>query len=311
MSADQATAVVTYHRTQDAHAFQTFAERVGAMAQAALGFKVWQHSILTSPTLDWAIAVTFHDEPSLHAWLDQAGEGLDDTRHRHSRIDLITGGSPRTEGVLLVRDAVKAGRETDYLRAAEQLVRLEQTQPGYGGSSAFPSFEGVEGAEPWSRIVRFRTAAHLDSWLASPALESAAPEIHQHLREEAPVSVTTAFSTLRVSEDGRSLVTPTWKTYLMVLLVLYPTAILQGAFVDPLIRGAVPVPWVSALMSMMLNVALLVWLMMPFGARLLRRWMDPVDGAPPKITLLGVAAIVASFAVYLTVFLSVGFLSWG
>lgn len=306
-----ATAVLTYHRTEDPLAFQEFAERLGATAEGRPQFKVWQHSVLTSADLDWAIAITFYAESALHDWLDHIGDHMDEDLHRHSRLDLITGGAPRTEGVLLVREAVKPDREADYLLAAGRLVRLERSQPGYDGSSVFPAFEGKDGTEPWSRVVRFRTAKHLTAWLDSPMRHSTLPELEQHLSEDAPVSATTAFSTLRVSQDGETLVTPPWKTYMMVLLVLYPTAILQARFVDPVIRGLVPVPWVAALMSMMVNVALLVWVMMPLGSRLLRRWMDPVDGAGTKVTLLGIVAILVSFAVYLPVFLALGFLPVG
>lgn len=308
---DQATAVVTYHRTDDVEQFEEFAARLGATAESRPRFKVWQHSILSSPWLDWSIAVTFHDQDALHEWLDETAGRLSDDVHRHSRVGLITAGSPRTEGVLLLHEVVKPDREADYLAAAERFVQLERSQPGYEGSSVFPSFEGVDGTEPWSRIARFRTARHLNAWLDSPVRQEALPELEQHLRDGAPVSATTAFTTMRVSDDGETLVTPPWRTYMMVLLVLYPTAILQARFVDPVIRSLTPAPWVSALLSMMFNVALLVWLMMPLGSRLLRRWMDPVDGATPRVTLLGIAAIVASFAVYLTVFLAIGFLPTG
>ena len=308
MTNGQATAVLTYHRTESADAFSEFAERLNVDARAAPGFRSWQHSVLESPELDWSIALTFHDEAALHDWLDRAGERLDDGVHRHSRVDLITDGAPRTEGVLLVREAIKSGRDADYVAASERLVALERSMPGYEGASLFPAFEGIDGTEPWSHVVRFRTAKHLQACLDSPAFAQALPDLEQHVVDGAPVTATTAFSTLRVTDDGETLVTPTWKTYLMVLLVLYPTAVVQGALVDPLIRGVATVPWLAGLLSMLLNVALLVWLMMPLGARVLRKWMDPVDGAGARVTLLGVLGIAAAFAAYFAVFLAVGFL---
>ena len=72
MGDGRATVFVSFHRTGEAPAFAAFADRVGADAAAAAGFVGWQLSVLTSPLLEWAIAVTFRDEQTLHDYRTQA-----------------------------------------------------------------------------------------------------------------------------------------------------------------------------------------------------------------------------------------------
>ena len=50
-------------------------------------------------------------------------------------------------------------------RQITRLAPLERAQPGYEGSSVFPP-GGI--LSSWASVIRFRTEAQLDAWLASP-----------------------------------------------------------------------------------------------------------------------------------------------
>lgn len=305
MSDRRTTVFLSFHRIGETSGFAAFADRVGADAAAAPGFLGWQLSVLTSPLLEWAIAVTFRDEPHVHDWLDGARDLLTGSGYLRAGIEFIVDGSPRTPGVVVVKEAVASGREAAFVETAEQLARLERAQPGYEGSSVFPP-GGI--LSSWASVIRFRTEAQLDAWLASPELVGMLPQFQAHLSEDAKVTKATTFgSTLRVT-DGQAAVTPEWKTALAILLVLYPTVMLLARFVGPWLNTIAPQPWLATFLNLAISIALLTWALMPLAARLLGRWLDPVEGAGRRTSLLGTAGVCAGYVVLFVIFGTVGFL---
>lgn len=302
---DRTTVFLSFHRTGEASDFAAFADRVGADAAAVPGFLGWQLSVLTSPLLDWAIAVTFREESSVHDWLDGASGLLTGAGYLRSSIELIVDGSPRTPGVVVVKESVESGREAAFVETAERLAELERAQPGYEGSSVFPPGDIVNS---WASVVRFRTEGQLEAWLASPDLLGVLPELRAHLSEEAKVTTATTFgSTLRVT-DGQAAVTPEWKTALAILLVLYPVVMLLARFVGPSLATIAPQPWLATFINLAISIILLTWVLMPLAARLLGRWLDPVEGAGRRISLLGTAGVCLGYVVLFVIFGTVGFL---
>jgi antibiotic biosynthesis monooxygenase (ABM) superfamily enzyme len=305
MDDGRATVFMGFHRGKDAPSFAAFAELVGADAGRAAGFAGWQLSVLASPLLEWAVAVHFRDERSLHAWLDGAGDLLTGHGPRRASLELFVDDLPRTPGVLLVRDVAHAGHEDGFVESAETLARLERQHPGYEGSSVF---RPLGDDDVWSSVIRFRTEEHLAAWLASAERRRALPERQAHLRGESHVTTASSFgSTVRVT-DGQAAVTPSWKTAMMVLLVLYPEVMLLGRFLNPVLNSVFPQPWLATFVNMVVSITLLTWVLMPLAARLLRRWLDPVDGAGVRANLLGTATVCASYALLLAIFASVGVL---
>lgn len=305
MGDGRATVFVSFHRTGEAPAFAAFADRVGADAAAAAGFVGWQLSVLTSPLLEWAIAVTFRDEQTLHDWLDGTAEFFADSGHLRASRELFVSGVPMTSGVLLVRDVAEPGREHAFVETAERLARLERAQRGYEGSSVFPP---AEHNPAWSSVIRFRTEDQLNAWLASPELTRALPERHAQLSQESQVTTATSFaSTVRVS-DGHAAVTPEWKTAMIIQLVLYPLVLLLSLFVNPWLHAIAPQPWLSLFLSLAITNVLLTWVVMPLAVRVLRRWLDPVEGASLRVSLVGAAAVCGGYALFLVIFGTVPFL---
>ncbi len=307
MGDGRATVFLNFHRTRDAPAFAAFADLVGAHAATAPGFVGWQLSVLTSPLLEWAIAVTFHDEPSLHDWLDGANELLSGRGHLRAGMELFVSGVPRTPGVLLVRDVAEPGREEAFIDTAERFTRLEREFPGYEGTSLFPP---ADHNRTWSTVIRFRTEDQLNAWQSSPELTRALPERQAQLTQESEITTASSFgSTVRVS-DGHAAVTPEWKTAMTIQLALYPLIALLTIFVNPWISVIASQHWLSMFLSMAISVALLTWVVLPLAMRLFRRWLDPVEGASPRVTLIGVAVVCAGYVVFMLIFATVPFLQF-
>jgi antibiotic biosynthesis monooxygenase (ABM) superfamily enzyme len=301
------TVFLSFHRTAEAPAFAAFADLVGAQAASAPGFVRWSRSVLTSPVLEWALAVTFRDESSAQEWLDHAGDLLTGHEFLRADMELFVEGSPPTPGVLLVREAVEPGREAGFLESTEHLAELERARPGHEGSSVFPPYDDQHS---WSSVIRFRTERQLDAWLASPELGRALPERQAHLSEESQVMTATSFgSTVRVA-DGETAVTPGWKTALTILLVLYPAVMLLNRFLGPWLNRIAPQPWLSVFVNLAISIVLLTWVLMPLASRLLRRWLDPVDGAGRGRSLLGAVAVCVGYVVLFVIFSTVGFLQF-
>ncbi|BAK33427.1 putative oxidoreductase [Microlunatus phosphovorus NM-1] len=305
MGDGRTTVVMSFHRVGEEADFAAFAERVAADAAEDAGFFGWQASVLASPLLDWAIAVRFREESSVHDWLDRARDLITGSGYQRASIEFIIDGAPRTPGVVVVNEAVESGREAAFVETAEHLAQLERAQPGWEGSSVFPP-GGI--LTSWSSVIRFRTESQLEAWLASPALTEALPRFQAHLSEEAKVTTATTFgSTLRVT-DGKAVVTPDWKTALAILLVLYPTVMLLAKFVGPTLSAIAPQPWLGTFLNLAISIVLLTWVLMPLSARLLRRWLDPVEGAGVKVSLLGAAGVCAGYLLLFLIFGTVGFL---
>lgn len=306
MDGRRATVFLSFHRAGEVPAFAAFAERVAADAEAAPGFLGWQHSTLTSPLLEWAIAVTFQDESRAHHWLDRARDVLTGHGYQRASLELFVDGAPRTPGVLLVRDALAPAQEAGFIQSAEHLAQVERVQPGYEGSSIFPPGGAVP--DSWSTVIRFRTDDHLNAWLSSPDRARALPVRQAHLSTESQVITASSFgSTARMSE-GKVAVTPEWKTAMTIQLVLYPLVLLLALFVNPWLAKLAPQPWLSMFLSLAITIVLLTWVVMPAATRALGRWLDPVEGARPKANLLGIGAVLAGYALILLIFGTVPFL---
>jgi antibiotic biosynthesis monooxygenase (ABM) superfamily enzyme len=100
--------------------------------------------------------------------------------------------------------------------------------------------------------------------------------------------------------------TPSWKTAMLLLMVLYPMVMLQSKFVAPMFGRLGMEQWLSVWLGQVLMVALMQWWLMPTVSSWCRRWLDPIDGAGLRISLRGAVIAVIVYVVSLTVFATVG-----
>ncbi len=160
-------------------------------------------------------------------------------------------------------------------------------------------------------VLRFRTERQLATWLGSPERVEALGALRRSLsREFSLVSSTTAFGATVRTENGRTAVTPKWKTAMLILLVLYPTVMLLSRFFGPVLNHAGAPPWLAMWLSQVISVAALQWVLMPWAGRRFRLWLDPLDGAGTRISALGAGVLVAGYALTLAVFAAVQWLQY-
>ncbi|MDT5103805.1 MAG: uncharacterized protein QOI25_1318 [Mycobacterium sp.] len=307
------TAVTIFHPVQDARGFDTWLSELRASALAAEGAVSTSLSVHDEPGLDWAFAVTFSSGAALHDWLDspgrrsvlEAGQGLGFWCRTTDLV--VPEGSDAPAGVSAFRHSVAAGKESDFRAVQSRLVAASSQFPGYEGTVLLPADSGGE----WLTILRFRTAAHMSAWLRSPERDTALPGLRSSLTKGfSSVSSTTPFAiTVRV-QDGRTLMTPNWKSAMLVLLVLYPTVMVLSRFFGPVLDHAGAEPWLVLWASQIVSVSALQWWLMPSVTRPFRNWLDPVDGAGLRISAIGAAVVIVGYGLTLALFASVKWLQF-
>jgi antibiotic biosynthesis monooxygenase (ABM) superfamily enzyme len=307
------TAVTIFHPVQNATGFDTWLSELRASARAAAGAVSTSVSVHDEPGLDWALAVTFSSEAALHDWLDSAGRrSLLETGKGLGfwcrTTDLVLSeGSDAPAGVSVFRHSVAVGKESDFRAVQSRLVAASSPFPGYEGTVLLPADSGGE----WLTILRFRTTAHLSAWLRSSARDTALPGLRSSLTKGfSSMSRTTPFATTVRVQDGRTLMTPNWKSAMLVLLVLYPTVMVLSRFFGPALDHAGAEPWLVLWASQIVSVSALQWWLMPSVTRPFRNWLDPVDGAGLRISAIGAAVVIVGYGLTLALFASVKWLQF-
>ncbi|AFM15240.1 hypothetical protein Mycch_0420 [Mycolicibacterium chubuense NBB4] len=301
-------AITAFHSAGGVAEFRDWAEELLASAQAAPGHTSGRIAVDGDPVLDRAVAVTFSHEEQLHRWLD----GLDREEvlrrgqqrgfWRSSGDVLLADDGPMTLGVGAFRHAVTVGGEEEFLRMQVRLARAAAGQPGYEGTIVLPADPRGESLS----LVRFRTERQLEAWMRSAARTEALSGLRATLRKDfSAVSNTTPFATTVRTEDGRTVMTPNWKSAMLVLLVLYPTVMLLSRFLGPVLDGLGAGPWLGLWVSQIVSVTAMQWWLMPAASRPFRRWLDPIDGSGARISAGGAVVIVVLYAVTLTLFATV------
>jgi antibiotic biosynthesis monooxygenase (ABM) superfamily enzyme len=315
-----ATAITIVHRPirsdgrdPNPEGFDEWVLELRSVARTAPGFEESQVSVHADERLDYALAATFRTERQLNDWLDGRAraavmaEGATLGFHRASSDLVIIEGELTPPGVAVFRHGVAAGRDADFVAAQGDLTGVSSGFPGYEGTVVFPA--GVSGE--WTSLIRFRTERLLGEWLKSNQRQKSLSSLRSTLvRDFSTASHTTPFGTTVRIENGKTELTPSWKSAMLVLMVLYPTVMLLTRFLAPQLDRLGGEPWLVMWLSEVASVSALQWLLMPFAAKRMRRWLDPVDGAGLAVTLRGAAVVGAVYVVTLTVFATVTWLQF-
>lgn len=305
---NQVTAVTVFHRCGDDSGFVAWARQLFDSARMVEGYLSGRVSTLDDPSLDCAVAVTFSDATTMHGWLDspQRAEVLAAGQQRgfwRSSGDLVVSAEgPASPGVGVFRHTVTAGKETEFLAMQARLSAAAVRLAGHEGTALLPADAPGE----WISVVRYRTGPQLSAWMRSAERAQALQGLRSTLAGDfSVVSNTTPFATTVRMENGQTLMTPNWKSAMLVLLVLYPTVMVLSRFLGPVLNDVGAQPWLSLWVSQIVSVIAMQWWLMPVATMPFRRWLDPVDGASARVTAVGAAVILVVYAVTLTLFASV------
>ncbi|MEV3903274.1 antibiotic biosynthesis monooxygenase [Mycobacterium sp. NPDC050551] len=300
---DQVTAVSVFHPDGGAP-FGEWARSLTACAADADGC-VSTRIAVEGGQFEPAVAVTFADEAQLDRWLDSAAraEVLQAGREQgwwpSAPVLVLAADSPPPPGVAAFRHRLAAGRRAEFLTAQGLLTDAAARFSGYEGTSLFLDDAGGESLS----VLRFRTDRQLAAWTSSPQRVADLPDLRSSLsRDFVPMTSTTPLGTTVRNEHGRIVMTPNWKSAMLLLLVLYPTVMTLSRYLGPVLDRLFAPPWLALWLSQVVSVSLMQWWLMPWVSRPFRRWLDPVEGTGWRSNLAGAAAIVVLYAVTLLLF---------
>ncbi|MEV6321926.1 antibiotic biosynthesis monooxygenase [Nocardia sp. NPDC051787] len=307
-----ATAVTLFHHPADDAGFRAWLARMTESARTAEGFVDAASAVTEDPWLEPGFSVTFRSEQLLHHFLDSAerarslseGESLG-FRRKSSDLIIVEGESP--PGIGIFRHSVARGKEAEFAATEARLVAVSSEFPGFEGAALFPSGESGR----WFSVLRFRTGGQLSDWMRSAERAAALPELRSKLTEDFTVDAqTTPFGSTVRTVHGKTRMTPTWKTAMLVLLVLYPTVMTLSRFLGPVLDRIGAQPWLAMWLSQIVSVGLMSYFLSPAVAARFRRWLDPIDGAGLRVSAAGAAVIVGLYALTLLLFASVKWLQY-
>jgi uncharacterized protein len=231
-----ATAITVLHRPVHPKGFDEWVLALRSVARTAPGFVESLVSVHADERLDYALAATFRTERELNDWLDGParaavlGDGATRGFQRASSDLVIVEGELTPPGIAVFRHGVAAGRDVDFVSAQGDLTEVSSGFPGYEGTVVFPA--GV--SREWTSLIRFRTERLLSDWLKSNKRQESLSSLRSTLaRDFSTASHTTPFGTTVRIENGKTELTPSWKSAMLVLMVLYPTVMLLSRFLGP------------------------------------------------------------------------------
>jgi hypothetical protein len=258
---------------------------------------------------DYVVIYRFDSFPHLDAWLRSdtrqallaRGQGL---FAGAARQHVVAGrGATQQASGMVVCTRVKPGREPEY-RAWQDRINAETARfPGFLDNEVFPPVPGLQ--DEWVVLVRFDTPDHLRSWLSSDVRKRLLDEAARLWDEADLESFSGAFPAWFGAGSigsGRAALPPDWKQAMIVLLVLYPTVMLQGRFFSPWL-ASLPLA-VSMFIGIMATVVLLTWLLMPLANRAFGFWLTPTNMRGRLVELRGIAVMVAGYALAIAIFLA-------
>jgi antibiotic biosynthesis monooxygenase (ABM) superfamily enzyme len=200
---------------------------------------------------------------------------------------------------------VRASRVEGFLALSERLHALASRQPGFIHQERRPIEQTAEIVR-FETTLRFDTAAHCIDWLDHPErrrlLNLEEEQAGFTFRGHGNWEGYSRWLSSRVTTEP-----PKWKVNLLVLLTLYPTAMLLTPLLHRVFQGF-GMPSLM-LISNVLCVAATSWVLVPFVSRFYLRWLE--GESPPRARLFAVASLLALLAILLAVFQSLPVSLWG
>lgn len=306
-----ATAVVLLHSLLAESQLRNAREAARSMP----GFQALWSSV-TGDRLQPAAAATFGSLEDLVVWLDSdayvsmLSSADSEGALRKSSDLLIVDGNRLPPGTAVFGHDVDRAQTASFIAAEQDLVAACAHFPGFRSIVLLPP--ALEAASRrWIAIVSFHTDEQLATWCLSAEREHRLAQVRMHLTQDSEtLSVHAPFGSIVRVDRGSSRVTPTWKTTMLVLLVLYPTVMTLSRFISPVFAALGARQWLTTWLTQIVTVTGLSYVLTPLAAKVFKRWLDPAEGAAIRITVLGGVVLGVLYAASLWLFASVRWLQF-
>lgn len=173
---------------------------------------------------------------------------------------------------VVVTRRVRAGRERDYEVWLERLLGEASALPGYLGTTVYRP--PPTGPREYTSVFRFDSVAHLRAFEASDLRRRALAAVGSLVEEDAAWRQLTGLEFWFTAPPGTVVPQPSrWRMALLMVVVVYGLVLSIGQLVA-LVLSSAP-PSVRLLVTIVIEVALMTWVLMPRLTRWLARWIYP------------------------------------
>ncbi|MFI1253027.1 antibiotic biosynthesis monooxygenase [Streptomyces netropsis] len=282
--------------------------------EAAREFEGFEGSEVYPPGADseneWVAVFRFSGVGALTAWLesdrrrDLLAEGRELFEEPPTQ-EVLRGGAPAEQApetvTAVISHVVRPGREKDFLRWQEKILKAQESSPGFMGSELFKPVEGVQ--EHWVVVFRFDSREHLEDWLESDARRDLLEEGRAYFESYDVRKVGSAFSGwFRFDKGAQDGAPPNWKQAMSVVLALYPTVMVLNLTVG-FELGQLGVPgYVGLFIGNVLSVSALTWLLMPLVNKAFAFWLVPSRARSHRVHVAGAALMVLCYLLFIVIF---------
>jgi antibiotic biosynthesis monooxygenase (ABM) superfamily enzyme len=188
-------------------------------------------------------------------------------------MEFVTADSRSSEPVtVVVTRRVKPGRETDYEAWLTQLLRDVAALPGYLGTTVHRPPPG--GPRNYTSVFRFDSVDHLRGFEDSEVRRRALASVGALVEEDAAWQQLTGLEFWFSAPAGTLVPQPSRPRMALLMIVVVYGLVLSIGQVVALVLGDAPAP-LRLLVTIIIEVALLTWVIMPRLTRLLSRWIYP------------------------------------
>jgi uncharacterized protein len=279
--------------------------------QVVRGFDGFQGTELYPPVSgeenEWVVVFRFSGVEQLTAWLNSGARRqlLDEGRSLFDGTptqEVVTGGTPAQDVVTaVISHDVLPGRERDFMRWEDKILKAQERHPGFMGSEMFKPVEGIQ--DRWVVAFRFDTREHLDGWLDSEAREKLLEEGRGYFRSYDVRKIGSAFGGwFRFGEGADEGIPSNWKQAMSVVLALYPTVMILNLTVGDWFNSLGMPGYLALFISNVLSVSVLTWLLMPLVNRALAFWLLPSRARSFRTHVAGAAIVAVCYLVTVIIF---------
>jgi antibiotic biosynthesis monooxygenase (ABM) superfamily enzyme len=252
---------------------------------------------------EWTIVLNFRSQDELAAWQrsSERAELVGDA------IPLLEGGSlgevarldrpgepPGQNVTEVIFSKIKPGMDDTYREWAVRIQAAQAKYSGYGGMYLQPP---AEKDGPWTTIIRFDTAEHLEAWMEAPERKELLAESKAFIDQEQLMRLATSFPGWVPINPVTGKGPPNWKTALLVVLGLFPIVMLEMRFLSPILAALGLHASLATLIGNIISVSGTTFLTMPLCIRWFGWWLFTEEKTPRWITPVGLGFVAALFAV--------------
>jgi antibiotic biosynthesis monooxygenase (ABM) superfamily enzyme len=182
-----------------------------------------------------------------------------------------------------------AHKTETFMAWQREVAELAGAYPGYQATEVYPP---TGDGDEWVVIVHFDDEAMLQAWLDAPERAAWLTELPDDALGFRQHTMPTGFGSWVAGQTADGTRVPHWKSFLLVLVALYPVVMLLALIVSPRTAGLGMA--FAMLVGNVISVAILEWAVMPLLNRALAPWLAAHGRDGRLVSVVGAALIVAA-----------------